>query len=103
MPGVDEVDVEGLRQPEMAIEVSEYTLRKYNLTFDDVVNAIRRSSINLPGGAIRAEGGDITLRTFEQAYVADDFAAHRIAAQPGRHPRAARRRRGYPRWLRRNR
>jgi multidrug efflux pump subunit AcrB len=74
LPGVDEVNVEGLRQPEMAIEVSEYTLRKYNLTFDDVVNAIRRSSINLPGGAIRAEGGDITLRTFEQAYVAADFA-----------------------------
>jgi multidrug efflux pump subunit AcrB len=72
--GVDEVNVEGLRQPEMAIEVSEYTLRKYNLTFDDVVNAIRRSSINLPGGAIRAEGGDITLRTFEQAYVTADFA-----------------------------
>jgi multidrug efflux pump subunit AcrB len=74
LPGVDEVDVEGLRQPEMSIEVSEHTLRKYNLTFDDVVNAIRRSSINLSGGAIRAEGGDITLRTFEQAYVAADFA-----------------------------
>ncbi len=74
LAGVDEVDVEGLRQPEMAIEVSEYTLRKYHLTFDDVVNAIRRSSVNLPGGAIRAEGGDITLRTFEQAYVAADFA-----------------------------
>jgi multidrug efflux pump subunit AcrB len=29
----------------------------------------------LPGGAIRTEGGDITLRTFEQAYVADDFAS----------------------------
>jgi multidrug efflux pump subunit AcrB len=74
LPGVDEVDVEGLRQPEMSIEVSEHTLRKYNLTFDDVVNAIRRSSINLSGGAIRTEGGDITLRTFEQAYVAADFA-----------------------------
>lgn len=74
LPGVDQVDVEGLREPEMAIELSEYTLRKYNLTFDDVVAAIRRSSINLPGGAIRAEGGDITLRTFEQAYVAEDFA-----------------------------
>jgi len=74
LQGVDEVEVEGLRQPEMAIEVSEFTLRKYNLTFDDVADAIRRSSINLPGGAIRAEGGDITLRTFEQAYVGADFA-----------------------------
>jgi multidrug efflux pump subunit AcrB len=66
--GVDEVVLQGLREPEMAIEVSELTLQKYNLTFDDVVTAIRRSSINLPGGAIRASGGDISLRTFEQAY-----------------------------------
>ena len=74
LPGVDQVDVEGLRDPEMSIEVSEHNLRKYNLTFDDVVAAIRRSSINLPGGSIRADGGDITLRTFEQAYSAADFA-----------------------------
>ncbi len=74
LQGVDEVEIEGLRQPEMAIEVSEHGLRKYKLTFDDVVAAIRRSSINLPGGTIHAEGGDITLRTFEQAYVAEDFA-----------------------------
>jgi multidrug efflux pump subunit AcrB len=73
LAGVDDVEVEGLRDPEMGIEISEHTLRKYNLTFDDVVNAIRQSSINLPGGMIRAEGGDISLRTFEQAYVAEDF------------------------------
>lgn len=74
LPGIDEVIVEGLRQPEMAIEVSELMLRKYKLSFDDVATAVRRASINLPAGAIRAEGGDITLRTNEQAYSADDFA-----------------------------
>lgn len=74
LPGVDEVEIEGLRNPEMAIEVAEHTLQKYKLTFDDVVTAIRRSSINLPGGAIRTSGGDIALRTFEQAYDTEDFA-----------------------------
>jgi multidrug efflux pump subunit AcrB len=74
LPGVDEVEIQGLRNPEMAIEVAEHTLQKYKLTFDDVVTAIRRSSINLPGGAIRTSGGDIALRTFEQAYDAEDFA-----------------------------
>ncbi|MGI9307777.1 MAG: efflux RND transporter permease subunit, partial [Gammaproteobacteria bacterium] len=82
LPGVDEVEVQGLRQPEMAIEVSELTLQKYNLTFDDVVNAIRGSSINLPGGSIRAEGGDISLRTFEQAYAADDFESIVVLRNP---------------------
>ncbi len=74
LAGVDEVEIQGLRDPEMAIEISEYTLLKFNLTFDDVVGAIRRSSINLPGGAIRTASGDIALRTYEQAYDAQDFA-----------------------------
>jgi len=74
LAGIDEVTVEGLREPEMAIEVSEHTLRKYNLTFDDVISAIRRSSINLSGGAIRTTGGDVAVRTSEQAYSAEDFA-----------------------------
>jgi len=82
LPGVDEVVVEGLRDPEMSIEVSEQTLRKYSLTFDDVVASIRRSSINLSGGSIRAEGGDVSLRTFEQAYEAEDFAAIVLLRNP---------------------
>ena len=82
LPGVDQVVVEGLREPEMAIEVSELTLRKFNLTFDDVVAAIRRSSINLSAGAIRAAGGDISVRTQEQAYTAADFAEIVVLRNP---------------------
>jgi multidrug efflux pump subunit AcrB len=75
LPGVDQVDIEGLRQPEMSIEVSENMLRKYQLSFDDIAGAVRRSSINLPGGSVRTDGGDISLRTYEQAYTAEDYAA----------------------------
>jgi multidrug efflux pump subunit AcrB len=80
--GVDEVVVEGLREPEMSIEVSEHTLRKFNLTFDDVVASIRRSSINLSAGLIRASGGDISIRTQEQAYTATDFAEIVVLRNP---------------------
>jgi len=82
LPGVDQVVVEGLREPEMSIEVPEFTLRKYSLTFDDVVAAIRRSSINLSAGSIRAEGGDITLRTQEQAYTVADFESIVLLRDP---------------------
>jgi len=82
LPGVDQVDVEGLREPEMAIEISEAMLRKYKLAFDDVVNAIQRSSINLPGGALRSEGGDVSLRTYEQAYTEEDFKAVVLLRNP---------------------
>lgn len=58
---------------EVSIEVSEYKLQKYGLSFDQVTNAIRASSLDLPGGSIKADRGDILLRTKSQAYRGDEF------------------------------
>ena len=43
------------------------------MSFDQFVQAVRGSSIDLPGGLIKAEGGEIALRTKEQDYVGGDF------------------------------
>ena len=43
------------------------------LTFDEVVMAVRRSSLDLPGGSIKARGGEILLRTDGQAYRGREF------------------------------
>jgi multidrug efflux pump subunit AcrB len=75
LPGVSKVDVVAARNYEIAIEISEHRLREYGLTFEQVVNAVRGSSVDLPGGAIRSESGNILLRTKGQAYYEDDFAS----------------------------
>lgn len=72
-PHVSNVDLTSPRAYEVSIEVSEYTLRRFGLKFSDVVSAIRGSSLNLPAGAIKAEGGDIQLQTRGQAYDRADF------------------------------
>ncbi|MCW8108665.1 efflux RND transporter permease subunit [Alteromonas ponticola] len=74
LPGISSVEVVGARDYEISIELSEVDLQKYNLTFAEVVNKIRQSSIDLPGGSIRTENGDILLRTKGQAYTGWDFA-----------------------------
>ncbi len=38
-----------------------------------MAQAVRRSSLDLPGGAIRSDGGEILLRTKGQAYRGEDF------------------------------
>ena len=58
----------------MSVEISEVQLQAYNLTFDDVVSAIRRTSVDIPGGSIQSENGNILLRAKGQAYSAWDFA-----------------------------
>ena len=73
LPEVSLVELKGVRAYEMAIEVSENTLDRYNLTFDQVVQAVRRSSLDQPAGSIKTSAGEILLRTKGQAYTAEDF------------------------------
>ncbi|MFT4748133.1 MAG: multidrug efflux pump subunit AcrB, partial [Congregibacter sp.] len=72
--GISDVSVVGSRDYEISVEISEHKLQEYDLTFSDMVTAIRQSSIDLPGGSIRSDNGDILLRANGQAYNAWDFA-----------------------------
>lgn len=73
LDGISIANVEGVRDYEIGVEVSETSLRKFNLTFREVAEAVRQFSINLPGGTIRSEAGEILLRTDHQAYDQNDF------------------------------
>ena len=73
IPGISQVDITSARPYEIAIEVSEGTLRRHGLTFDDVATAVRRSSLDMPGGSVRADSGEILLRTIGQAYSGEEY------------------------------
>ena len=63
LPSVSHVVIEGIRNYEISIEVSESVLRTYGLTFGEIARAIRNSSMNLSSGEIRSVSGDLLLRT----------------------------------------
>ena len=73
MEGISQVNIAYVRADEISIEVSEQTLRRYGLTLDQIAMAVRRSSLDLPGGTIRAGGGEILVRTKGQAYTGAEF------------------------------
>ena len=73
LPEITQADLKSARPYEIAIEVSEESLQRYNLTFDFVASAVRRASIDLPGGSVKTETGEILLRTEGQAYVGSEF------------------------------
>ena len=72
-PEITQVELVNARPYEISIEVSEDALRRYGLKFDDVAAAVRRSSLDLPGGSVKTEGGEILLRGKGQAYRGPDF------------------------------
>lgn len=70
---ISQVDLAGVRPYEISIEVSEKTLQKLGINFDDVSSAIARSSLDLPAGAVQTSGGDILIRTQAQKYIGKEF------------------------------
>lgn len=73
LPNISQVTVAGARDYEISIEVSEETLRKYSLSFDDVTRAVRGSSLDIPGGSVKTPGGEILVRTKGQMYTGAEF------------------------------
>jgi multidrug efflux pump subunit AcrB len=73
LPGISQVELSATRPYEISIEVSETALRRWGLTFQQVADAVRRSSLDLPGGKVETSGGEVLLRTEGQAYVGPDF------------------------------
>lgn len=70
---ITQIDIVGVRDYEIAVEVSEENLRRYGLSFDDVVSAVRSGSIDLPGGKISTGQGEILIRSKGQLYTGQEF------------------------------
>jgi len=70
---ITQIDLVGVRDYEIAIEVSEEDLRRYGLSFDQVTSAVRTGSIDLPGGKIKTEQGEILIRAKGQLYTGHEF------------------------------
>ncbi len=82
LPAISQVELAAARPYEISIEISEDDLRRWGLTFDQVATAVRRSSLDLPGGSLRTEGGEILLRTVGQAYRGDAFEQIVLLTRP---------------------
>jgi multidrug efflux pump subunit AcrB len=82
LPGITDVELVATRPYEVAIEVAEGALLRHDLTFDHVVRAVRRSSLDLPGGSVKTAGGEILIRSKGQAYRGGEFEKLVLLSRP---------------------
>ena len=73
LPDISLAEIRGMRSPEIHVEISENSLRRYGLTLDQVAEAVRRASLDLPAGRINTAGGEILIRTKGRRYFADEY------------------------------
>jgi len=83
IPGISRTSIQADRPREISIEADESLLRSYNLTFQQIADAVRRSSVDMPAGSIRTESGRMTVRTRGQAYSEEDFSMIPIRSANG--------------------
>lgn len=62
LPEISQVSLSGVRDDEIIVELSEETLKAYDLTFQQVMSAISRGSLDLPAGTIQTGDEEVTLR-----------------------------------------
>ncbi|MEM7436605.1 MAG: efflux RND transporter permease subunit [Myxococcota bacterium] len=76
------VELSGVRPLEISIEVPQAELRKYGLTLDEVADRVRMASVELPGGAVKTDAGEILLRTTERRDRGEEFGNIILRSQP---------------------
>lgn len=82
MENISQVELAGLRNPEISVEISEEALRRWNLTFDQVAMAVRQYSLDLPGGSVKTRGGEILIRSEGQLYIGRQFEDIPVVTRP---------------------
>ena len=68
---ISQVNLSGYNEREISIEVSESSLLKYDLTFDQVSAAVRRNNKDISGGTIKSLDEEILIRSNSKKTDAD--------------------------------
>ena len=80
--GISQVSISGFPEEEIAISVRENDLRAYNLSFQDVANAVSRTNILITGGNIKTSEEDYLIRARNRSYYGDELLNVIVRAEP---------------------
>jgi multidrug efflux pump subunit AcrB len=81
-PGITQVDLAGTRGLEIAIEVPLAKLRAYGLTLTQVAQRVRDAAVEMGGGGLKTEAGEILVRMKERRDWGREFAQIPIITAP---------------------
>lgn len=73
LPGISRVVIQGDLESEISVETDVEKLLAYGLSFQELADAIRGFSIDLPAGAIDSDSGTFIVRTDGQAFTSREF------------------------------
>jgi len=82
-PEITQVDLQGVPPLEMSIEISREQLEALGLTIDEVARIVAAGSMELPGGSVKTEQGEVLVRVADRALTTRDFEDIPLRSTPG--------------------
>ncbi|MFN0176256.1 MAG: efflux RND transporter permease subunit [Saprospiraceae bacterium] len=73
IPGVSAVNVFGSKLPSMRLWMDPAKMSAYGLTAQDVLSALNRENVELPGGKLRGDATELTVKTFGRLQTEEEF------------------------------
>lgn len=81
-PDISKVELNGFPEEEIEIAVDEYRLRTYEITFEEIAQAIRNHNIELTGGTIKGDKEEMLIRMRQKSYRAAGLEDITVKATP---------------------
>ena len=63
LPGISRVELNGIRDDEIYVDVQPDKLLQYDVTFEEIASAIRQSNIDISGGQLKGNRSSVAVRT----------------------------------------
>lgn len=82
LPGVRTSKIKNRNTYEISIEIPSERLRQYGLSLGQIAEAVRKHSVDVPGGVLKSSAGELQLRSKQTAYNADDLHGIPISIRP---------------------
>ena len=74
MKGISKVRISGYPNEEIEISVRENDIKKFELSFQDINNAINSENIDITGGTIRSKDENFKIRSNNKKYTANEIS-----------------------------
>ncbi len=74
MEGISQIQISGYPDEEIEIAINENALLAYNLTFNDIAQAISQTNLITTGGTIKTSAEEFLIRANNRSYYADELS-----------------------------
>ncbi len=83
VPGVGEVNLGGYTDPALRVWVKPEALTKYNISVNDIIDAIKNEHAEMPGGFVETKDKNFNVRTMGEAKSVEEFKNIVISKRAG--------------------